>query len=58
MWLLIVTIWTTIPGVTTSNGSIHAKFGDHEKCLKAKEQFEKKIQIDNYRVVASCTFRG
>jgi hypothetical protein len=58
MWLLIITMWSTIPMANTSNGSIHAKFGDHESCLKAKEQFERRIHIDNYRVVASCTFRG
>ena len=51
-------MWSTIPGANTTNGSIHAKFGDHESCLKAKEQFEKRINIDNYRISASCTFRG
>jgi hypothetical protein len=58
MWLLIITMWTTIPGANTSGGSIHAKFSDHEQCLKAKEQIVKGIKIDNYRVTASCTFRG
>jgi len=58
MWLLIITMWSSIPGATTSNGSIHARFGDHEQCLRAKEQIEKRINIDNYRLVASCTFRG
>jgi len=57
MWLLIVTLWSTIPGANTTSGSIHAKFGDHESCLKTKEQFEKRINIDNYRISASCTFR-
>ncbi len=58
MWLLIITMWSSIPGANTSGGSIHAKFGDHEACLKAKEQIVKSIRIDNYRVSASCTFRG
>lgn len=58
MWLLIVTIWTTnpLPIGEMSKGSIHAKFSNHEQCLKAKEKFQN-MQIDNYRVVASCTFR-
>jgi len=51
-------MWSTIPGANTSGGSIHARFGDHESCLKAKEQIVNKINIDNYRITASCTFRG
>ena len=58
MWLLIISMWSTIPGATTSNGSIHAKFGLQEDCFKAKEQIVQKIKIDNYRLSASCTFVG
>ena len=58
MWILIITMWSTIPGANTSNGSISAKFSDNESCLKAKEHIVKSIKIDNYRVTASCTFRG
>jgi hypothetical protein len=58
MWILIITMWSTIPGANTSNGSINAKFPDNESCLRAKEQIVKSIKIDNYRVTASCIFRG
>ena len=58
MWLLIITMFSTIPGANTSSGSIHAKFGLQEDCFKAKEQVVKSIKIDNYRVSASCTYIG
>ena len=57
MWILIITMWTTIPGANTSSGSIHAKFANQESCLKAKEQIVNTIKIDNYRVTASCIFK-
>lgn len=58
MWLLIITLWsvnTTVP--STSSGSIYARFGEHEQCLRAKERVTE-LRIDGYRVSASCTFRG
>ena len=51
-------MWSTIPGANTSSGSIHAKFGDYESCLKAKEQVVKSVKIDNFKVSASCAYRG
>ena len=59
MWLLIVTIWSTNPSLSTesmSKGNINAKFISQTECLKAKEQF-RNIQLDSYRVVASCIFK-
>lgn len=57
MWLLIITMWSTVPGANTSGGSIHAKFTNQEACFKAKEQVINNIKIDNYRVTASCIFK-
>ena len=57
MWLLIITMWSTIPGANTSGGSIHAKFESQEACFKAKEQVTTNIKIANYRVTASCIFK-
>lgn len=59
MWLLIVTMWSTnpsLPAESMSKGNINAKFVSQVECLKAKEQF-RNIQLDNYRVVASCIFK-
>lgn len=58
MWVLVIALFSTIPGAQTSKGSINAKFGYQEDCLKAKEQIVKAIHIDNYRVSASCIFIG
>lgn len=58
MWLLVITLWSVNPTLpSTSGGSVYARFGYHEECLRAKERVMD-LKIDGYRIVASCTYRG
>ena len=54
MWILVISLWTTSPGLTTSSGSITAKYADHESCMRAREQAVRTIKIENYRTSAGC----
>jgi hypothetical protein len=56
MWYLVITLFTVVPGETTSSGSIKAKVGKYEDCLRAREQVIKTFRVDNYRVNAGCIF--
>jgi hypothetical protein len=55
MWYLVITMFAVNPGVTTTNsGSIKAKVGTYEECMRAKDQVIKTFRVDNYRVNAGC----
>lgn len=57
MWLLIVVALSSIPEYNFAKGSLQVKFNTQEECNEAKEQF-KNIKGKNYRVSASCIFKG
>jgi len=58
MWLLVVMMFSTLPpGINDTKGSIAAQVGTKEECLQMKERFEK-MRFDNYRMSASCVFKG
>jgi len=54
MWILVISLWSSSPGIATSSGSIQAKFVDYESCMRAREQAVKTIRIENYRTSAGC----
>lgn len=57
MWLLIVVALSSTPEYNFAKGSLQVRFNTQEECIEAKEQF-KSIKSKNYRVSASCIFRG
>ncbi len=58
MWLLIVMMFSNLPpGINDTKGSITARVGTREECLQLKERIEK-MRLDNYRMTATCTFKG
>jgi len=56
MWVLVISLFSVLPGNNTSSGSIQAKFASREECMIAREQVFKTVRIDNYRVNAGCVF--
>ena len=54
MWILVISLFSTTPGLPTSSGSITAKYPDYESCMRAREQAVKTIKIENYRTGAGC----
>ena len=56
MWVLVISLFSVLPGNNTSSGSIQAKFNSREECMVAREQVLKTVRIDSYRVNAGCVF--
>ena len=56
MWVLVISLFSVLPGNNTSSGSIQAKFASREECMIAREQVLKTVRIDSYRVNAGCVF--
>jgi hypothetical protein len=56
MWVLVITLFSAVPGDIKSNGSIQVKVGKYEDCMKAKEQVLKTFRVDNFRTNAGCVF--
>jgi hypothetical protein len=56
MWVLVISLFSVLPGSLTSSGSIQAKFNSREECLVAREQVLKTVLVNNYRVNAGCVF--
>jgi hypothetical protein len=54
MWILVISLFSTTPGLPTSSGSITAKYPDYESCMRAREQAVRTIKIENYRTGAGC----
>lgn len=57
MWVLIVMLVGMQPyNYYTNSGSIRAIMESKEDCMRAKENIDKSLKIDKYRVKASCSF--
>jgi hypothetical protein len=56
MWILVITLFSIMPGSSTSNGSLNLKYAGHAECIKAKEQILATVKIDGYRVNAGCVY--
>lgn len=57
MWVLIVMLVGSQPyNYYTNSGSIRAIMESKEACLQAKDNIDKSLKIDKYRVKAGCSF--